>query len=154
MDPNPDGRFDIHCHNSSRACVYFVNCWSLQIYWLCMIYSSVLIAFPLMSLYIMKITFEHLCQKQAWRAGTSNYIPQFMWDVITWSLPLILLPEASIKGRDNQLHPTIFMGCNYLPLPLIPASGICFLLSFAQANRYVMQSYVRSMTAHNRNMHF
>ena len=30
-----------------------------------------------------------LCQKQASRAGTSKYIPQILWDVITLSLPLM-----------------------------------------------------------------
>ena len=28
--------------------------------------------------------------------------------------------EASIKGRDNKLHQTVYMGCNYLSLPIIP----------------------------------
>ena len=32
-----------------------------------------------------------LCQKQVWRAGTSNYIPQILWDVITCSWPSYLL---------------------------------------------------------------
>ena len=31
--------------------------------------------------------------------------------------------EARIKGRDKQLHPTVYVGCNYLPLPLVPDSG-------------------------------
>ena len=29
-----------------------------------------------------------LCQEQVSRAGTSNYIPQFLWGVITWPFPL------------------------------------------------------------------
>ena len=27
---------------------------------------------------------------------------------------------ASIKGREMQLHPTVTLGCNYMPLPMIP----------------------------------
>ena len=35
-----------------------------------------------------------------------------------------VVPEASIEGRDQSLHPTNTVGCNYLTLPLmIPASG-------------------------------
>ena len=33
------------------------------------------------------------------------------------------MPETDIKGRDKQLHPIDIVGCNYLPLPLIPSSG-------------------------------
>ena len=33
------------------------------------------------------------------------------------------VPEVGIKGRDRWLHPTVSLGCNYLSLPLIPASG-------------------------------
>ena len=33
------------------------------------------------------------------------------------------VPEACIKGRDMKLHPTDIAGCNYLSLPLKPASG-------------------------------
>ena len=32
-------------------------------------------------------------------------------------------PEAGTKGMDNELHPTDTVGCNYLSLPLVPASG-------------------------------
>ena len=32
-----------------------------------------------------------VCQKQASRAGTSNYIPQYLWDVITCPCPRYLL---------------------------------------------------------------
>ena len=33
-----------------------------------------------------------------------------------------IVPEAGIKGGNRQLHPTASVGCNYLSLPLIPAS--------------------------------
>ena len=32
-------------------------------------------------------------------------------------------PEAGIRGRHKQLHPTVSVGCNYLSLPKIPASS-------------------------------
>ena len=32
-----------------------------------------------------------LCHKQVWRAGTSNCIPQYLWDVITCPCPSYLL---------------------------------------------------------------
>ena len=31
--------------------------------------------------------------------------------------------EASIKDRNKLLNPAVYVRCNYLPLPLIPASG-------------------------------
>ena len=34
-----------------------------------------------------------------------------------------VVPEAGIKGRDKSLHPIVSVRCNYLFLPLIPASG-------------------------------
>ena len=33
------------------------------------------------------------------------------------------VPGAGTTGRDNYLRPTNTVGCNYLSLPLIPASG-------------------------------
>ena len=36
-------------------------------------------------------TFEDLCQKQLSRAGTSNYLPQILWDVIICPRPWYLL---------------------------------------------------------------
>ena len=39
----------------------------------------------------------------------------------------IAMPEADIKGRDKYSHPTIYMECNYLSLPLIPATGTTLL---------------------------
>ena len=34
-----------------------------------------------------------------------------------------VVPEEGIKCRDKQLHPTASVGCNYLSMPLIHASG-------------------------------
>ena len=39
-----------------------------------------------------------LCQKQVSRAGTSNYIPHYLWDVITCPCPWYL---SIIKGRGK-----------------------------------------------------
>ena len=41
-----------------------------------------------------------------------------------------VVPEADIKGRDKQLHPTYIVGCGYLSLPLIAV--------FAQYSSYIM----------------
>ena len=37
-----------------------------------------------------------------------------------------VVPEAGIKGKDKWLHPTVSVGCNYLSLLLICASGTTF----------------------------
>ena len=41
-----------------------------------------------------------------------------------------VVPKPGIKGSNKWLHPTVSVGCNYLPLPLplIPASGTALLL--------------------------
>ena len=38
------------------------------------------------------------------------------------------VPDPGIKGRDKRLHPTVFVGCNYLSLPwyLLPAHKSSF----------------------------
>ena len=41
------------------------------------------------------------------------------------------MPEAGIEGRDKQLDPTVYLKCNYLSLPLIPASVTQILISEA-----------------------
>ena len=38
------------------------------------------------------------------------------------------VPEAGIKGWDKYLHPTYIVGCNYLSLPLVSASGTTLLI--------------------------
>ena len=59
----------------------------------------------------------------------SNYIfTQFQ----TW----ICGPDAVIKDRDKWLHPTYTVGCNYLSLPLIPASGTQVLSWTTKIKRY------------------
>ena len=43
-----------------------------------------------------------LCQKQVPRAGTSNYIPQILWDVITFPCPwYLLLAQQSSYTTDG-----------------------------------------------------
>ena len=37
-----------------------------------------------------ELKFGFVCQKQVSRAGTSNYIPQILWNVITYSCPWYL----------------------------------------------------------------
>ena len=60
----------------------------------------------------MEVIWELVCQKQVSMAGTSNYIPQYLWDVITCPFPWYLLaahtddmktcmPEAGVKGREK-----------------------------------------------------
>ena len=45
-----------------------------------------------------------LCQKQVSRAGTSNYIPQILWDVITCPCPwyLLLVKHSTIIALWNE----------------------------------------------------
>ena len=50
-----------------------------------------------------------LCQKQGSRAGTSNYIPQFLWDVITCPCPwYLLLAQHSCYVDINVVYPTLY----------------------------------------------
>ena len=44
-----------------------------------------------------------------------------------------VVPGAGIKGRAKKLHLTISVGCNYLSMPLIPASGWTLLI-YAMGN--------------------
>ena len=39
-----------------------------------------------------------------------------------------VVPEAGLKCKDKQLHPTVSVGCNQLSLPLLPASGTQILI--------------------------
>ena len=56
-----------------------------------------------------------LCQEQVSRAGTSNYIPQYLWDVITCPSPWYLLQTQHSVEYNN------------LSLPLISASDTTLL---------------------------
>ena len=81
------------------------------------------------------------CQKQVSRAGTSDYIPQYLWDVITCPCPWHLLQaqhSSNIKTtqnifynyciiaklkwyswiRNHTIHYSV--GCNYLFTPHKP----------------------------------
>ena len=53
------------------------------------------------------------CQKQVPRAGTRNYILQYLQDRI---IVPALVPEAGFKERGKWLHPTVSMACQYLSL--------------------------------------
>ena len=68
---------------------------------------------------LMSFQFLHGCY--------NNKIPpsDFVW--LTEYIRSVV-PEAGIKGRNKQLHPTDTMGCNYLSLPLISASDTTFLI--------------------------
>ena len=48
-----------------------------------------------------------LSQKQISRAGTSNYTPQILWDVITWPCPwyLLLIQHSLFVLRPSSLAP-------------------------------------------------
>ena len=45
-----------------------------------------------------------LCQKHASRAGTSNYIPQYLWDVITCPCPLCSLMSHTFSIVSTRIH--------------------------------------------------
>ena len=45
-----------------------------------------------------------LCQMQVSRTETNNYIPQFLWDVITCPWPWYLLPAQHYWYDDNRLQ--------------------------------------------------
>ena len=47
--------------------------------------------------------------------------------VINWNLRSEMrtcVPEAGIKDRDKLLQPTVSVGCNCLPLPLLPGTQV------------------------------
>ena len=67
----------------------------------------------ILSIATLTTNYGLVCQKQVSRAGTSNYIPQYLWDVITCPCPwyFILVHKSSIKAKvksANALPP--FMG--------------------------------------------
>ena len=37
------------------------------------------------------------------------------------------MPQAAIKGKDEELHSTVTVGCNDMSPPSIPASGTTLL---------------------------
>ena len=55
---------------------------------------------------------EVLLQKQVSMAGTSNYIPQILWDVITcpcpWYLPLVQYPSYATRINQVGMALTLF----------------------------------------------
>ena len=49
-------------------------------------------------------TWGRVCQKQASKAGTNNYISQYLWDVITCPCPwYLLLVHKSIYHMKNKI---------------------------------------------------
>ena len=61
---------------------------------------------PVSGASFIKTTFPHKCAHTCSLTVTS-----------TWYRSVV--PEAGIKGRDKELHPTNTVGCNYLSLPLL-----------------------------------
>ena len=49
------------------------------------------------------VTCGVLCQKQVSRAGSSNYIPQHLWDVITCCCPWYILPSQHSSAQHYPL---------------------------------------------------
>ena len=59
-----------------------------------------------------------LCQEQVSRAGSSNYIPQYLWDVITYPCPwCLLLAQHSPNISDNFFESSFQKktSCSFLP---------------------------------------
>ena len=52
-----------------------------------------------------------------------------------------VVPEACVKGRDKWLHPTVSVVCNYLSLPLIPASVTTLQMCAVVINKTVVVRY-------------
>ena len=57
----------------------------------------------------------------------------YLWDVVSpngWTRKHMrsFVPEPATKGGGNQLYPIYMVGCNYSPMPLIPASGTILLI--------------------------
>ena len=45
-----------------------------------------------------------------------------------WFLFVSVVTQAGLKGRDKQVHPTLFVGCNNLSLPFMPTCACIFSL--------------------------
>ena len=64
-----------------------------------MAYSYAFISCDNLGLHMKK-----LCQKQVSKAGRSNYIPQYLWDVITFPCPWYLLLAQHSSYHSNVFH--------------------------------------------------
>ena len=67
-------------------------------------------------------------------------------------VPRTCVPEAGIAGMNRKLHSSDSVGCNYLPLPLLPASVIQVLISEtarAKHTSYVYTNYCCECIADN-----
>ena len=49
---------------------------------------------------------------------------------LSWDHMTTCIPKCGTKGRGKRSNHTVSMGCNYLTLPLIPASGTQVLIYF------------------------
>ena len=59
-----------------------------------------------------------------WEINRGPVNSQHKWP-IKWEM--FPFDDVIMKCRDKYLHPTVFLGCNYLSLPLIPESGTALL---------------------------
>ena len=70
----------------------------------------------------MNTTKREQCQKLVSRAGTSNYIPQYLWDVITCPCPWFwgsACQKQLSRAGTRKFQPTDTVGYSYLSLFLI-----------------------------------
>ena len=74
-----------------------------------------------------------------------SYIWRFDWCPIVFLRVVYLrshlrsvVPEVGIKGRDKSLHPTVSVGCNYLPLPIICAYGTTLLIYWVRGRMRIV----------------
>ena len=70
----------------------------------------------------MNTTKREQCQKLVSRAGTSNYIPQYLWDVITCPCPWFwgsACQKQLSRAGTSKFQPTDTVGYSYLSLFLI-----------------------------------
>ena len=74
--------------------------------------------FQLQSIPIISVVMGHAHTRVMWREVYIRHV----------------VPQAGIKGLDKQLHHTNIVGCNYLSLPLIPASGTTLLMCECQTS--------------------
>ena len=73
---------------------------------------------------------EDLCEKQVSRAGPINYIPQYLWDVITCPCPWYLLQSSQLnwcksdyntlkkKSPQQQVKPVMIMAVTHNSISL------------------------------------
>ena len=85
-------------------------------------------------LFFSKINSGVLCQKQVSMAGTSNYILQILWDVITCPCPWYLLLEQLSRAGTRNYIPQILWDVITCPYP--------WYLLLAQVSRAGTRNYI------------